>query len=77
MACEVNHDGSKEESYFACTPPLEAKRMLLAKFGDSPRNNGIDQRLSFVDVGKAYFMASLAETSSCLSPGSWDCRAIG
>ena len=55
MACEVNHDGSKEDIYYAFTPPLEAKRMLFAKFADSPTKNGIEQRLSFVDVRKAYF----------------------
>ena len=55
VACEINHDGSKEDSYFALTPPLEAKRMLFAKYTDSPSKNGIEQRLSFVDVRKAYF----------------------
>ena len=55
VACEVNHDGTREDSYFASTPPLEAKRMLFAKFADSPRKNGVEQRLSFVDVRKAYF----------------------
>lgn len=55
VACEVNHDGSKEESYFASTPPRDAKRMLFAKFADSLTKHGIEQRLSFVDVRKAYF----------------------
>ena len=55
VACEVNHNNTKEESYFASTPPLEAKRMLFAKFADQPVKEGIQQRLSFVDVRKAYF----------------------
>ena len=55
VACEVNHDGTREDSYFASTPPLEAKRMLFAKFAEQPSKDGIEQRLSFVDVRKAYF----------------------
>ena len=55
VACEVNHDNTHEASYFASTPPLEAKRMLFAKFTDAPTKNVIRRRLSFVDVKKAYF----------------------
>ena len=44
-----------EDSYFASTPPLKAKRMLFAKYASCPTKEGIEQELSFVDVRKAYF----------------------
>ena len=54
VACEVNH-GTKDASFFASTPPLEAKRMLFAKYADSPTVDGVPMRLSFIDIRKAYF----------------------
>ena len=31
IACEVN-SGSKEDSFYAATPPLEAKKILFTKY---------------------------------------------
>ena len=55
MACKVNYGGVKEESVYASTPPLEAKRLLFAKYVDQPVINGKPMRLGFVDAKKAYF----------------------
>ena len=55
VACEVNYGGTKEDNFYAATPPLEAKKMLFAKFADAPTLQGVRQRLSFVDIRKAYF----------------------
>ena len=53
VAQEVNlhHD----ESFYAATPPLEAKRLLFSEFATKQRANGDPLQLSFVDVKKAYF----------------------
>ena len=54
VACELNTFSTDE--YFASTPPLEAKRMLLSEF--ATRRHCADGRpleISFVDVRKAYF----------------------
>ena len=56
VACEVNH-GTKDDAFYAATPPLEAKKLLFAKYADQPTKNGAPQRLSFVDIRKAYFNA--------------------
>lgn len=55
VACEVNYGGTKEESFYASTPPLEAKKLLFAKYADAPVVNGKPMRLGFVDAKKAYF----------------------
>ena len=54
VACEVNY-GGKDDSFFASTPPLESKKMLFARYADHPIKNGLPQRISFVDIRKAYF----------------------
>ena len=56
VACEINDQ--KNDSYFASTPPLEAKRLLFSQFSSKRRvPNGDALELSFVDVKKAYFNA--------------------
>ena len=54
VACEVNKDG-KQDSFFASTPPLEAKKFLFARYAKERRRNGEPLQLSFVDIRKAYF----------------------
>ena len=54
VACEVN-TGTKDDSFFASTPPLEAKKMLFKKYADKPTVGGKKMRLSFIDIKKAYF----------------------
>ena len=44
-----------DTSFFAATPPLEAKRMLLSQFSTERRRRGHNLKLSFIDVQKAYF----------------------
>ena len=44
-----------DESFYAATPPLEAKRLLFSEFASSTGKKGSSMQLSFVDVKKAYF----------------------
>lgn len=53
VACEVNY-GTKEDSFYAATPPLEAETILFAKYAEEPIKQGVRQRLSFVDIRRAY-----------------------
>ena len=53
VACEVNHQD--DVSFYAATPPLEAKRLLFSEFASQRSRNGQPLQLSFVDVKKAYF----------------------
>ena len=57
VACELN-DGHRNDLFAASTPPLEAKRILFAKYVTEQRRNGQPLRLSFVDIRKAYFNAT-------------------
>ena len=54
VACEINKDG-KQDSFFASTPPLEAKKLLFARYAKERRRNGKCLQLSFIDIRKAYF----------------------
>ena len=53
VGCEINT--YKDDSFYASTPPLEAKRMLLSEFATQRTKNGKPLQLSFVDIRKAYF----------------------
>ena len=53
VAQEVNTH--PEDSFFAATPPLEAKRMLMSEFATERYRDGKPLKLSFIDVRKAYF----------------------
>ena len=55
VACKVNTSYTKDNSFFASTPPLEAERMLIKKYADKPVVNEKPMRLSFIDIKKAYF----------------------
>ena len=44
-----------DESFYAATPPLEAKRMLFTEFASERTRNGQPLQISFIDVKKAYF----------------------
>lgn len=44
-----------DESFYAATPPLEAKRMLFSEFSCQRTRDGKPLQISFVDVKKAYF----------------------
>ena len=54
VACEINKDG-KNDNFFASTPPLEAKKLLFARFAQERSRNGEPLQLGFVDIRKAYF----------------------
>ena len=57
VACEVAH--SKDEAFFASTPPLEAKRLLFSLMASLQKDKrGNDYELAFIDVKKAYFNAT-------------------
>ena len=45
----------EDHSFFASTPPLESKRMLLSQWASEKERNGKPLKLSFIDVRKAYF----------------------
>ena len=51
VAQEVNLHA--DESFYAATPPLEAKRILFSEFASRSKSEEI--KISFVDVKKAYF----------------------
>ena len=51
VAQEVNLHA--DDSFYAATPPLEAKRLLFSQFASRCKHE--DLQLSFVDVRKAYF----------------------
>ena len=55
VACEVNKNNTHEAAFHASTPPLEAKKLLFHKYASAPNVEGTPQRLSFVDIRKAYF----------------------
>ena len=44
-----------DDSFYAATPPLEAKPLLFSRWSTEQRRNGSDLQLSFFDVKKAYF----------------------
>ena len=44
-----------DESFYAATPPLEAKRLLFSTWASEQERDGKRLKLSFVDVRKAYF----------------------
>ena len=56
VACELNN-GERNDMFSASTPPLEAKRLLFARYVSERTRNGQPLRLSFVDIRKAYFNA--------------------
>lgn len=51
VAQEINLHA--DESFYAATPPLEAKRLLFSEWSSRVKNE--DLQISFVDVKKAYF----------------------
>ena len=53
VAQEVNLQA--ESSFYAATPPLEAKRFLFSQWATEQKRQGERLQLSFVDVKKAYF----------------------
>ena len=53
VACEVHtYD---DHAFFAATPPLEAKRILLSQWASERVRNGERLKLHFADARKAYF----------------------
>ena len=54
VACEVNK-GDKQDSFYASTPPLEAKRILFSRLAQERRRGGKPLRINFIDIRKAYF----------------------
>ena len=56
LACELNT--FKSDDFFASTPPLEAKRLLLSQLASQRFHpDGRKLQVSFVDIKKAYFNA--------------------
>ena len=54
VACEIAT--TKSDEYFASTPPLEAKRMLMSQMATRRTNKtGKPRCLSSIDIKKAYF----------------------
>jgi hypothetical protein len=56
VAQEVNHgDASPNDSFYAATPPLEAKRLLFSQWATEQKRDGRRLKISCVDIRKAYF----------------------
>ena len=82
VACEFNYGTTTEASFYAATPPLEAKKILFPKYADEPVRRGKQQRISFVDIRKAYFNA-LPKRNIFMSlpkelglPGHWVAKQV-
>ena len=65
VGCEINT--YKDDAFYASTPPLVAKRMLLSEFATKRTKGGRALQLSFVDVKK---------TQISWDPGKSHLRAI-
>ena len=53
VACEIaTHE---DPSFFAATPPLEAKRLLMSQWASERHRDGERLQLHFADAKKAYF----------------------
>ena len=70
VACELNKEG-KQDSFFASTPPLEAKKSLSAQYARERHRGGAPLQLSFVDFRKPISMACRNALCTWLSPRSW------
>ena len=57
VACEINKGDKNDVAFTASTPPLEAKRILFARYTSERTRNDQPLRISFVDIRKAYFNA--------------------
>lgn len=55
VATEVNT--GNDISFYAATPPLEAKRLLFSKYAHDRRRRGPRLQISLCDITKAYFNA--------------------
>ena len=55
VACDVNKGGDRQDSFYASTPPLEAKRVLFSRLAQERTRGGQKLRISFIDIRKAYF----------------------
>ena len=44
-----------DESFYAATPPLEAKRLIFNEFASEQTRHGKPLQISFIDVKTAYF----------------------
>ena len=53
VACEINQ--VDDMSFFAATPPLEAKRLLMSQWAKELRRDGQRLQLHFSDAKNAYF----------------------
>ena len=58
VACEVNKGNTKEETFFASTPPLDAKKAICMTYATKPTSKGLHMRLSFVDINETYLNAT-------------------
>ena len=57
VAQECNPGGEAGASFYAATPPLEAKRVLLSQWAKKRTRSGQALKLHFLDVRKAYLNA--------------------
>ena len=55
VAQEVNHGDGPTDAFYAATPPLEAKRMLMSQWATERKRDGQILKLSFVNSRKACF----------------------
>ena len=75
VACEVAT--TKCDDYFASTPPLESKRLLVSELATKPNDeDGSPRALSFVDVKKAYFNGIPKMRLHFFFRRSWGCPRV-
>ena len=48
VACELNKGGERVDSFFAITPPLEAKRILFSQLAQELERKGRKLRINFI-----------------------------
>ena len=54
VAQEINVGGGADASFYAATPPLEAKRLLMSRWATERKRNGKNLKIHMLDVRKAY-----------------------
>ena len=66
LACEVN-TGDRHDSFYASTPPLEAKKLLFNRYAAERTRDKRPLRLGFLDVKKAFFKG-IPRRKVCVNP---------
>jgi len=66
VARQINRN--KTDEFFAATPPLEAKRMLISEAATNPKRGKQEKKLLFIDIRRAYFNAKASKETYVMLP---------